>query len=245
MANGQHGQHGQTGQHGQPDLRLQAGPHVFVASLDAPVLEDADRHHLTKSLRIRVGDPFTLSDAAGAWCTARFDDPVVATSEVVVVPPTPTTSLAFALTKSGKPELVVQKATEIGIDEIIIFHGDRSVPRWDTAKRAKAKERLARVAREASMQSRQVRIPTVDIVDNLGAIVERVGSEQLARADFVVAEKPAIATISAIAVGPEGGWSESERALLTQTVDLGGSVLRAETAAIVAAARLTSQRQIG
>ena len=229
----------------QPDLRMQPGPHVFVASLDAPVLDDADRHHLSKSLRLRAGDPMTLSDGRGAWCTARFGDPVEATSEPVLVATPAPTSLAFALTKSGKPELVVQKATEIGIDELVIFHGERSVPRWDTAKRAKAQERLARVAREAAMQSRQVRVPTIEIVDDLAAVVARTDPDHLARADFAPAETVAIATIQAIAIGPEGGWSDDERRLIPNVVDLGGSVLRAETASIVAAARLTSQRQMG
>ena len=231
-------------EHGSLDLRFQAGPHVFVASLDAPVLDDGDRHHLAKSLRLREGDALTLSDGAGAWCTARFGDPVEVTGSPVVAPAHTSTSLAFALTKSGKPELVVQKATEIGVDELIIFHGERSVPRWDTAKRAKAKERLARVAREAAMQSRQVRIPTIEIVDDLEAVVDRCGREQLARADFASPGNVDLPTIQAIAIGAEGGWSDDERALIPQIVDLGGSVLRAETASIVAAARLTSQRQM-
>ncbi len=227
------------------DLRLQPGPHVFVTSLDAPVLDADDRHHLTKSLRLRDGDPITLSDGAGSWCTARFGDPVEVTGQTVTVASPPRTSLAFALTKSGKPELVVQKATEIGVDEIVVFHGERSVPRWDTAKQNKAKIRLARVAREAAMQSRQVRVPRVEIVDDLAAVVERGATQSLVRADFVPAKSVEIATISAIAVGPEGGWSDAERSLVPAAVDLGGSVLRAETAAIVAAVRLTSQRQMG
>ena len=229
---------------GQPDLRRQAGPHVFVSSLEAPALDDADRHHLAKSLRLRAGDPCTLSDGAGAWCTARFGDPIEPTSEPIVAPVYEATSLAFALTKSGKPELVVQKATEIGIDEILIFHGERSVPRWDAAKRAKARTRLARVAREASMQSRQVRVPTIEIVDDLAAVVAHCGAAHFVRADFVPAENVATPTISAIAIGAEGGWSDAERELVPDAVDLGGSVLRAETASIVAAARLTSQRQM-
>ncbi len=227
-----------------PDIRLQPGPHVFVASLDAPVLDEADRHHLTKSLRLRDGDPLTLSDGAGAWCTARFGDALEVTGPPVQATTGSLTSLAFALTKSGKPELVVQKATEIGIDQLVIFHGERSVPRWDAAKRAKAKTRLARVAREAAMQSRQTRVPTIDIVDDLAAVIASCGADTIARADFTRAETVAMTTISAIAIGPEGGWSDAERDLISGVVDLGQSVLRAETASIVAAARLTSQRQL-
>ena len=57
-----------------PDLRMQAGPHVFVDDLDQPTLGDADRHHLERSLRLRAADPLTLSDAAGGWRTAAFGD---------------------------------------------------------------------------------------------------------------------------------------------------------------------------
>jgi 16S rRNA (uracil1498-N3)-methyltransferase len=227
-----------------PDIRQQPGPHVFVASLETPVLDEADRHHLAKSLRLRDGDPLTLSDGAGSWCTARFGDALEVTGAPVRAAASAPTSLAFALTKSGKPELVVQKATEIGIDRLVIFHGERSVPRWDAPKREKSKIRLAKIAREASMQSRQTRVPSIDIVDDLDAVLAHCGADRIARADFAPAKTVAITAISAIAIGPEGGWSDAERDLISSVIDLGQSVLRAETASIVAAARLTSQRQL-
>lgn len=228
-----------------PDLRRQAGPHVFVDDLANPTLDDADHHHLARSLRLRDGDPLTLSDGAGRWRTAAFGAAPEPTGPIIDAGRgEPVLAIAIALTKSGKPELATQKATEIGIDRIIVFAGDRSVPRWDDAKAAKARVRLARVAREAAMQSRQLRIPDVEIVADLAAVVEHVGAG-LVRADFGAVGDGPDAAVRCIAIGPEGGWSDAEIAAVPAVVDLGPSVLRAETAAVVAAAKLVATRSSG
>ena len=70
---------------------------------------------------------------------------------------------AVALTKAAKPEFAVQKATELGLDRIFLFPARHSVVRWDEIKTARNETRLAKVAREASMQSRRVTIPTVSV----------------------------------------------------------------------------------
>lgn len=223
------------------DLRCQRGPHVFVDDLEVPTLADDDRHHLARSLRLRDGDPLTISDGARRWRTARFGEPIEVEGPILVVaaPPWPAT-IACALAKGAKPELVVQKATEIGIDHIVFFTGDHSVPTWDAAKRAKAGVRLARVAREAAMQSRQVRLPTIELADDLASVAAAV--PELVRADF--GGKAIDRSVRAVAVGPEGGWSDAERQSLPEAVDLGPTVLRAETAALVAATRLTAWRGV-
>ena len=111
-----------------PDLRLQSGPHVFVEDLDAIELAPDDRHHLERSLRLRQGDAFTVSNGAGAWRTARFGEVVEPTSDSYTVPPPPhRIGLGIALTKASKPEFAVQKATELGIDRIIVFQAEHSV----------------------------------------------------------------------------------------------------------------------
>ena len=211
------------------DLRRQPGPHAFVDDLEAPTLEEADRHHLARALRLRSGDPLTVSDGRGRWRTARFGDRLVPESPIVAVPPpSHTVGLGVALTKAGKPDLVVQKATELGVERIVLFHAEYSVARWDAARQAKGIARLARVAREAAMQSRQVWVPTVAFADDLAALAALVGPRGMARADFggaAIGGPPHF-----VAIGPEGGWSDGERAAITATVDLGPSVLRAETA---------------
>lgn len=220
------------------DLRRQSGPHVFVADLDAPILSDGDHHHLAKALRVKEGDPITLSDGAGRWRAAAFGlTPSPVGPIVGVAAPTWPLRLACALTKASKPEIVTQKATELGVDEIVFFHGTRSVARWDDAKVAKSMARLARVAREAAMQSRRVTLPVVRFVADAQALAAEAG---WARADFD--GEPFRGTHRSIAVGPEGGWDPAETDLFSTTVDLGPFVLRAETAAIAATTLMAQHR---
>ncbi|MBT5753598.1 MAG: 16S rRNA (uracil(1498)-N(3))-methyltransferase [Acidimicrobiaceae bacterium] len=219
-----------------PDLRMQPGPHVFVDNLDVPILSSDDRHHLSRSLRLRHDDPLTLSDARGKWRAAAFGDSIEPTGPVYEVDAAPyRLGLGIALTKATKPEFAVQKATEIGIDEVVVFPAEHSVARWDESKRVRNQQRLLKVAREAAMQSRRVRIPTVEVVENLGSLVGRRG---LARADF--GGIPMNSGHRFILIGPEGGWSDRERAMVPAVVDLGPTVLRAETAAVVASAFLVN-----
>lgn len=219
------------------DIRMQPGPHVFVTDLESATLTDDDHHHLQRSLRLRDGDLLTASDGRGRWRSFRFGVPLEIAGPVVEAAPASwPIELALALTKGAKPELAVQKATELGIDRIVVFAADHSVVRWDGDKIVRSLDRLRRVAREAAMQSRRVRVPTLDFVADTAAL----SSQGFARADF---GGPVIdSSVRTLAIGPEGGWSERERELLLTAVDLGGTVLRAETAAIAAATRMTAFR---
>ena len=76
------------------------------------------------------------------------------------VQPSPAITVAFAVPKGDRPELIVQKLTEIGADVIVPMMTARSIVRWDAAAARKHGERLSRVAREAAMQSRRTRLPT-------------------------------------------------------------------------------------
>ena len=88
-------------------------PDVFVEDLAAPELDPADRHHLRRVLRVRDGDPLTVGDGRGGWRPARFGEIVEPTGEVVHVPrPAPAVTVAVALVKGERPELVVQKLLE-------------------------------------------------------------------------------------------------------------------------------------
>lgn len=214
------------------------GPHVFVADVGVPVLDDGDRHHLERVRRVRPGDPFTVSDGHGRWRACRFGPDVEPVGPIEVdEEPAPALTVAFALVKGDRPELVVQKLTELGIDRIVAFTARRSVVRWDGAKADKQVERLRRVAREAAMQCRRTRLPEVaplatfaEVLALPGAAVADRGGEPLSL------ERPTVL------IGPEGGWAPEERALVATTVGLGDQVLRAETAALTAAALLGALR---
>ncbi len=77
----------------------------------------------------------------------------------------PALTVAFAPTKGERPEWVVQKLTELGIDRIVPLVSERSVVRWEGGRGQKAVERLRRVAREAAAQCRRVWLPEItDVV---------------------------------------------------------------------------------
>ena len=216
------------------------GPHVLVETVDVPVVDGDDRHHLERVLRLRAGDPMTVGDGAGRWRPCRWGPSVEVVGEVVEVePPTPRLSVAFALIKGGRPELVVQKLVELGIDDLRPFAADRSVVRWDDTKAARNHERLERVAREAVMQCRRAWLPTVHPVATYADVAALPGAARADRGGTT----PTL-TYPTILVGPEGGWSDEERAVELPTVALSNAVLRAETAAITAAALLAARRDL-
>jgi 16S rRNA (uracil1498-N3)-methyltransferase len=215
------------------------GPHAFVADLEHPELTPEDEHHLGRVLRLRPGDPLTLSDGRGAWRPARFGSPPQIDGEVVEVPaPSPPITIAFALVKGERPEWIVQKLTELGVDVIRPFVAGRSVVRWTEEKMERSTTRWRHVAREASMQSRRCRIPDVQPPCRFTDVAALDGAA-LAERDGA----PLDLAHPTVLVGPEGGWSDEERALALPEVRLGPQVLRAETAAIAAAALLAAQRE--
>jgi 16S rRNA (uracil1498-N3)-methyltransferase len=218
------------------------GPFALVADLDAPSLEPADAHHLGTVLRLRPGDPLVLGDGAGRWRAARFGDPPEPTGPVQSVPrPTPAITVAFALVKGDRPELAVQKLTELGVDRIIPFRAARSVVRWDDARAAKAVERLRGVARAAAQQCHRPWLAEVaDVADFSDLLV----ADAAALADRGGAP-PSLAHPTVL-VGPEGGWADEERAAAQAAglpaMAVGAHVLRAETAAVSVGAVLTGLR---
>ena len=222
------------------------GPMVFVgaAAFDAQRVEidDGDRHHLERVLRLRAGERMVLCDGRGRWRGARFGPDIEVDGEVVVThPPTPTLAVGFALLKGDRNELVTQKLTELGVDRIIPMSTEHCVVRWDGAKAIRHHERLTKVAREASMQCRRTHLPTVESLTPYAAIANAASATMgVARAD-IGGGAPGLA-LHTILVGPEGGWSPVERDNDLPTIALGAHVLRAETAAIVAGTLLTAVR---
>ena len=215
------------------------GPHVFVVDLSTPTLDEDDRHHLGRVLRLRDGDDLILGDGAGRRCRAVYrvsDDPELVGDVVAVPASDPAVAVGFALIKGGRPEMVVQKLTELGVDRILPLSADRSVVQWDEAKASTQVERFRRVAREAAMQSRRAWLPIVEEM--------AVAREVQPAAGVVLAEPggdPIDRSVRVLLVGPEGGWTDEEL-IRHPTVGLGPTVLRAETAAISAGTLLTALR---
>ncbi len=212
-------------------------PHAFVDDIDNPCLSDEDVHHFGKVLRLRAGDGITVSDAKGNWRECVYGPPLELTGGIFFEPkPEIEITVGFALIKKGKPEMVVQKLTELGVNKIIPVVAQRSVVQWSERKIIESEKRFNRIAREAAMQSRQVYIPEVLRTVPLAALEDQ---QKIALAH--PGGKKLSLDCSCLIIGPEGGWAPDELDG-KECFSLGGSVLRSETAAISAGVLLTSLR---
>ena len=212
--------------------------HAFVDDLGAPALSAGDRHHFERVLRLRPGDEITVSDGAGGRLRCRFGPALEPVGEVERVPrPQPEVTVAFAVVKAQRPEWAVQKLTEIGVDRIVPLLSSRSVVCWPPGEEGGHVARLRRVAREAAMQSRRVWLPVVAGVTPVSVLAAEPGVA-LAHpgAGPPALERPVVL------IGPEGGWDDAEVAAAPALVGLGPSVLRTETAALVAGSLLCALR---
>ncbi|MGA0879782.1 MAG: 16S rRNA (uracil(1498)-N(3))-methyltransferase, partial [Ilumatobacteraceae bacterium] len=158
--------------------------------------------------------------------------------------PGPEIGIVFALTKGDRPELVVQKLTELGVDHLWPVVSERTVVRWDASKAVKQHERLTKVIREAAMQSRAVFIPRLHPVQaSLRDAVAAVGDAAVALAE--PGGVPVSAGVSVVIIGPEGGFTAEELETVDVKMSLPGGILRAETAAIAAGVLLAENRRRG
>ena len=216
-----------------------AHAHAFVADLHHPVLDEADRHHLERVLRLRAGDEITVADGRGGWRLCRFGRDLALEGDVEHRPAAePKLTIAFALVKGERPEWTVQKLTELGVDEIVPFLAERSVVRWRDDRADRQLERLRRVAREAAMQSRRAWLPEVAGVTTFTDVAARSGAALI---DMGGTDRPTLRH-TVLLIGPEGGWADAERDCGLPAVGLGPNVLRAETAAVAAASVWTGLR---
>jgi 16S rRNA (uracil1498-N3)-methyltransferase len=222
-----------------------AAAHVLVDDLVAPNLAERDAHHLFTVLRLRAGEVVTVTDGRGAWRTCRVaGDTVEPQDGIVVEPPREPVTVAVAIPKHDRPEWLVQKLTEVGVDRIVLMHTGRSVVRWDGHRGERHVDRLRRVAAEAAMQSRRVRFPQLVGPVDVAAVLAP-GDASMVPGGIPVAEPgggPLGAADRALAIGPEGGWTEAELALASRAVGLGETVMRVETAAVAAGVLLVAAR---
>ena len=221
-----------------PALR-RSSAHVFVESLTAPALEADDARHLERVLRLRVGEPISVSDGRGAWRICRFQTGggLEPDTEIVTEPAGwPRITIGFALPKADRPEWIVQKLTEVGVDDIIVLYTARSVTRWDDERVDRQLAKLARIAREAAMQSRRLFLPLINGPVRLDAALG--DGVALAETDG----GPLALASPTVLIGPEGGWTDAELIATPAHVGLGDTILRVETAALAAAAGLVALR---
>jgi 16S rRNA (uracil1498-N3)-methyltransferase len=217
------------------------------------VIRGETAHHLRRVLRAQTGQLYELSDGERVWLgrierTAGDRVEFALLEELPADQPPLDLTLLLAVVKFDAFEWALEKATELGVSTIIPLAAARSEKTLLVAA-AKRAERWKRILVEASQQSRRVRVPVLQQLAKPDlAFAARLGGLRV-----VLSERAAAPTLrnvlsgnndlsAVLAVGPEGGWTETEiaeaQATGFQDASLGRLILRTETAVIVALASL-------
>ncbi len=149
-------------------------------------------------------------------------------------------TLAQALPKGEKLDEIVRACTEIGVSRFVLFPSERSVVRWDKLKLQERMRRLRAISMESAEVSFRTRVPELETAESLKAVLDAF-PDATVLSEIEGVEKRLGQDVGAhtIVVGPEGGWSPKEVALIGRRgVTLGPRVLRVEHAGAAAAALL-------
>ncbi len=244
--------------------RFYAPSAAFGPDQKSVTLSAEETRHAREVLRLQSGDEIFVFDGAGREFHCAIQTINRDSTELSVMaeveparPESPLNlTLAIALLKGEKFDLVIQKATELGVKCIVPLDTERADVRLrDTDGANKRVARWRRIALEAAKQTGRAYVPEIaalvalnefltveenQISTNVARLMfsER-GGRSLAEATNSFAARPA--RIGAI-VGPEGGWTDAEIELAHEAgweiVTLGGRTLRAETAGITVVALL-------
>jgi 16S rRNA (uracil1498-N3)-methyltransferase len=229
------------------------------APLQAPgraVLDGAAAAHVARVLRLRTGDGVVLFNGdgwnyAGQIAALRGDEiDVELTSRGAGLPESPLSlTLMQGVARGERMDLVVQKATELGVARIVPVLAQRSVVRLDRRQAQRRLEHWEAVAIAACEQSGRSRLPVIEAPCPLPEALALAGASACRitlspRAGTPLASLAAGTTAATLLIGPEGGLTDAEVDAATGAGfaprSLGPRILRTETAAIAALAVLQS-----
>ena len=233
-------------------------------SSDTPSVSGADFNHVKNVLRLKVGDRFLVScDGKSNLCeiTAFSNDQVLLnviekdfldTSLPIKI------SLFQGIPKTDKMELIIQKAVELGVEEIVPVEMKRCVVKIEDKKKKSKTDRWNAISESAAKQCKRSVIPSVLDVNDFSSAVNYAKSfthvvvpyESHNGMESTTSTLKQIKSGDSIAVfiGPEGGFDDKEISLLkdagAKIVSLGKRILRTETAAITAVSMLMLYAEI-
>ena len=222
------------------------------------VLEEDDIFHLTRVMRAKVGEQIeVVNDGVVYLCQISRFRPL----EINVIRRLRENNelsnkviLIASLLKGEKMDFVLQKATELGVDEIVLFETSRTIVKFKKDDREVKIERFNKILKEAAEQSKRNFVPHLyriidfDRLHDVEADIKLIAYEGEAGTTasfnkYVESIKPGQKV--AILVGPEGGFSDHEVLIATKLgykkVSLGRRILRAETASLYALSVIANQ----
>ena len=222
---------------------------IFVDTIAPEITDTGDEfHHSVRVVRVRVGEEIEVFDRAGNAARGTVkrldrDSAVIVTGASLPSRESPlAVHLAMAVIQLEKFELVLQKATELGVRSIIPMTTERVELRPE--RYANKRERWEKIVFEAVKQSGRAFVPKLEEPRAFEDVIRQTGPRILFDADAEPSDlgRPQEVTLL---IGPEGGWTEEELAAAREAgclfQRLGPRRLRAETAAIAAMAVITAR----
>lgn len=211
--------------------------------------DNEDAQHAVRVLRMAAGETFMLADGTGAWSQVKAFAVKKKSMEVEVIASgfqeaLPTTiTVVQALPKSDRAKEAIELLTEAGVDRIVPWAATRSI--------GKASEKFTVTAREASKQSRRLRIPEVTDIATTSQICEAIAVSDLAIVFHESTEMKLSDCVSShnvahllIIIGPEGGITPTEieefKAAGAKVALMGRPILRSAHAGIAAVAAVSA-----
>ena len=226
----------------------------FVDNLPTKVgqsyeFNNEDANHAIRVLRMAAGDVFMLADGTGAWSQVKAFAIKKKSMEVEVTATgfqealATTITVVQALPKSDRAKEAIELLTEAGVDRIVPWAAARSI--------GKASEKFSVTAREASKQSRRLRIPEVTDIATTEQICEAIKLSDLAIAFHESSDVKLSDCISShnvarllIIIGPEGGITSTELEAFKEAgakvALMGRPILRSAHAGIAAVAAVSA-----
>lgn len=214
------------------------------------VISGNDFHHIKNVMRSRLGESMEFVDETGTIYEAKLTELLKDSALFCVVQshlshkPRPKISIAQALIKKDRFELFLEKATELGVYEIIPTHFHRSIIKIEEKEEQKKLERFSLIVKEASQQSKRDYLPLITAFKTIKTIDFQKYDHVLVCCERESTANPLKKVLTGIKqsesvlvlVGPEGGITNEELSYLVDKgatpVSLGSRILRSETASM-------------
>ncbi len=221
-------------------------PEIFIR-------DQEELAHLSKVLRLKAGDPLEVVNGQGSLVSGQLlsvdrSSAVVAVSRTVFVPQPSSCviTLACAIPKKSKFEMIIEKCTELGVDNIVPLVTARTEGFSGSARIEKKSERLSRVVMNAAKQSRRLWFPVISQPLNFEEALKGFSKPDVGlfipwlegdRVPLPLAIRRCAAKELVFLIGPEGDFTPDEVGLAVKAgavpVSLGANVLKVDTAAIL------------